>query len=385
MKLTERLYDNGHIKEFEAKVLECVKVEKGFNLVLDKTAFFPNGGGQLADGGMIDNANVLDVNEENGVIVHLVDKEFNPGDSIFGKIDWETRFRRMQNHTGEHIVCGVAHRLFGCENTGFHMGTFGITADLSVLLNDEQVRQIELEANKAVFANTKVNCFYPSESELKTLNYRSKLELTENVRLVEIEGCDLCACCAPHVLYTGEVGIIKFLEHSSNRGGTRLLLKCGLDALEDLCAKCDSVAAISASLCSPQSDIVSAVEALKQEKAKADYELEAIKRSGIKKYVERLKKSENNVCVFADEADMDGLREIVNAGKTLCGGIFGAFAVDNGGYKYCLGSESVDLRSFAKEFNSALKGRGGGRPEMIQGSLTADKQSIMDFLKAEEQ
>ncbi len=383
--MTERLYDNGHIKEFEATVLECCKAEKGYSLVLDKTAFFPNGGGQAADGGTISGAQVLDVNEENGVIIHLVDKELPAGETVCGKIDWDTRFRRMQNHTGEHIVCGVAHRLFGCENTGFHMGTFGITADLSMLLNDEQVRLIELEANKAVFANVRVNCFYPDDEQLKTLEYRSKLDLTEDVRLVEIEGYDLCACCAPHVLYTGEVGIIKILEHSSNRGGTRLLLKCGFDALEDYDFKCGSVAAISTSLCAPQSDIAQAVEGLKQEKARAEYELEAMKRSNIQKYIDRLTKSENNVCVFADEADMDLLREIVNAGKALCNGIFGAFAVDNGGYKYCLGSKMVDLRSFSKEFNLALCGRGGGRPEMIQGSVSAAKQDILAFLKADEQ
>ncbi len=383
--MTERLYDNGHVSEFEATVLECCRAEKGYNLVLDKTAFFPNGGGQAADEGIINDIKVIDVNEKDGVIYHLVSDAIDIGEKVCGKIDWDLRFRRMQNHTGEHIVCGVAHRLFGCENTGFHMGTFGITADLSILLSDEQVRLVELESNKAVFANAKINCFYPDEEQLKTLEYRSKLDLTENVRLVEIEGYDLCACCAPHVLYTGEVGLIKILEHYSHRGGTRLLLKCGFDALEDYVEKADSVAAISALLCAPQAEIVQAVEAFKQEKAKADYELDAIKRSSIKKYINRLTNSENNICVFADEADMDGLREIVNAGKPLCGGIFGAFSADKDGYKYCLGSETADMRSFAKEFNKELNGRGGGRPEMIQGSVSADKKMILEFLKADEQ
>ncbi len=383
--MTERLYDNGHIREFEASVLECIKTENGYLLVLDKTAFFPNGGGQTADGGNINGAQVLDVNEEQGVIYHLVGRPFSVGQKVHGEINWDERFRKMQNHTGEHLVCGVAHRLFGCENTGFHMGTFGITADLSVLLNDEQVRRIEAEANRAVFANAPVRCFYPDANQLETLDYRSKLDLTENVRLVEIEGYDLCACCAPHVLTTGEIGIIKILEHSSNRGGTRLLLKCGFDALEDYIKKSDSVAAISASLCAKQDEISEAVEALKAEKLRAEYELEGIKRQALKKYTENLKPCDANACVFADEADMDGLREIVNSGKTLCKGIFAAFSKDNTGYRYCLGSESVDLRAFAKEFNRSLNGRGGGRPEMIQGSINATKQEIISFLNAEEQ
>ncbi len=383
--MTERLYDNGHIKEFDAAVIECTECEKGYLLALDKTAFFPAGGGQAADEGTINGEKVLDVFEKDLIIYHLVSKPFVVGDIVHGKIDWQTRFVRMQNHTGEHLVCGVAHRLFGCENTGFHMGTFGITADLSILLDSEQVREIERLANKAVFDNVPVRCFYPDEQQLKTLDYRSKLDLTENVRLVEIKGYDLCACCAPHVLNTGEIGMIKILEHSSNRGGTRLLLKCGWDAYEDYCKKAESTAAVSASLCAKQDEISQAVEALKKEKAKLDYELEEIKRRALSKYISRLKATENNVCIFADDADSDGLREIVNAGKELSSGVFAAFASDSNGYRYCIGSKTTDLRAFAKEFNSALNGRGGGRAEMIQGSVTAGKNEILDFLSAEEQ
>ena len=383
--MTERLYDNGHIKEFDAKVLECEKTPNGYRLTLDRTAFFPNGGGQAADSGTISGARVLDVNEENLTVIHTVDKAFEPGETVHGVIDWEQRFSRMQNHTGEHLVCGVAHRLYGCENTGFHMGTFGITADLSVLLTEEQVRLIELEANKAVFENVPVTVFYPDENKLKTLDYRSKLDLTENVRLVKIEGYDLCACCAPHVLRTGEIGLIKILEHSSNRGGTRLLLKCGYDALDDYNEKCQSVSAVSASLCAKQEEIAAAVEALKAEKAKLDYELEAMKIQQLNKYINRLKPCENNVCVFADEADSDGLREIVNKGKELCSAVFAAFSADANGFRYCIGSNSTDLRAFAKGFNSALNGRGGGRPEMIQGSVCAKKEDILLFLNATEQ
>ncbi|MBR6619282.1 MAG: hypothetical protein IKK85_02965 [Clostridia bacterium] len=382
--MTQRLYDNGHIKEFEAVVAACNKSEKGYEVILDKTAFFPNGGGQLADGGTINGIAVLDVNEKGTDIVHTVEKEIAVGSTVYGAIDWETRFNRMQNHTGEHIVCGVAHRLYGCENTGFHMGTFGITCDLSVLLNEEQIRKIETEANRAVFENVPVTVFYPDKEELNTIDYRSKLDLTENVRLVRIEGYDLCACCAPHVLNTGEVGLIKILEHYSHRGGTRLLMKCGWDALKDYNEKCRSVAAVSASLCAKQNEIAQAVETLKAEKAKLDYELEAIKLSQLNKYINRLQQSENNVCVFADEADSDGLREIVNKGKELCTAIFAAFSADATGYKYCIGSNSVDLRGFAKEFNSALNGRGGGRPEMIQGSVAAEKEKIIAFLNATE-
>ncbi len=384
MIVTKRLYDDGHIKEFDATAVACVPSEKGFLLELDQTAFFPNGGGQLADDGTINGITVRDVIEENGRILHLVDSCFDVGETVQGIINWDVRFGRMQNHTGEHIVCGVAHSLFGYENTGFHMGTFGITADLSGPLTEEQVRKIEYLSNKAVFDNVEVTCFYPSESELETIEYRSKLDLTEDVRLVRIEGYDLCACCAPHVKHTGEIGIIKILSHQSHRGGTRLLLKCGFDALEDYCGRCASISAISASLCAKENEVAEAVEHLKDEKARLDYHIEQLNKEKTLKYIKRFKETESNVCVFTDDLDSDGLRETVNAGKLLCSGIVGVFVQSDDGYKYCLGSNTVNLSAFAKQFNAALCGRGGGRPEMIQGSVKASKEEILEFLSAEE-
>lgn len=385
MILTKRLYDNGHIREFDSIVTECVPTENGWNIVLEATAFFPNGGGQLADEGTLGDAAVKDVNEIDGKIYHLTDREFSVGSEVHGVIDWSVRFPRMQNHTGEHIVCGIAHKLFGYENTGFHMGTFGITADLSGPLTEDEVRKIELIANEAVFNNVPVTCFYPTEQELKTIEYRSKLDLTEDVRLVKIEGYDLCACCAPHVLFTGEIGLIKILSHQSHRGGTRLLLKCGYDALEDYCTRCASVSAVSSLLCAKEHEIAQAVEQLKEEKARLDFEIDRLNKEKTEKYIRRLKPSQGNVCVFADDADGDGLREIVNAGKELCEGIFGAFSASETGYKYCLGSKNINLSAFAKQLNAALNGRGGGKPEMIQGSVIASKDEILEFLSATEQ
>ena len=111
MIITQRLYDDGHIKEFDALVCECNARENGFETILDKTAFFPNGGGQLADSGTLNGFKVVDVNEVDGKIIHLTECEFNVGDIVHGVIDWDIRFSRMQNHTGEYIVCGVAHKL----------------------------------------------------------------------------------------------------------------------------------------------------------------------------------------------------------------------------------------------------------------------------------
>jgi alanyl-tRNA synthetase len=246
------------------------------------------------------------------------------------------------------------------------------------------VVRLETRANEIVAQCHPVRGYYPDAAALAAMEYRAKLTLTENVRIVEITDVDLCACCAPHVKRTGEVGLIKILSHQSHRGGTRLLLKCGFDALEDYCSRCASISAISASLCAKENEVADAVERLKEEKAKLDYQIEQLNKEKTLKYIKKFKTTDSNVCVFTDDLDADGLRETVNAGKLLCSGIVGVFVQAENGYKYCLGSNTVNLSAFAKQFNAALGGRGGGKPEMIQGSVTASKKEILEFLSAEE-
>ena len=192
-------------------VLSCEEKDDKYLITLDKTAFFPEGGGQYADKGSLSEANVLDVQIKDEIIYHLTDKPLNMGETVTGEIDWDTRFSRMQNHTGEHIVSGVIHNLYGYNNVGFHMNDRFITLDTDGPLNEQDIAKIELEVNKVIYANKKINVVYPSADELSNYDYRSKLDITENVRLVEIEDTDLCACCAPHVAKTGEIGIIKII------------------------------------------------------------------------------------------------------------------------------------------------------------------------------
>ena len=231
---TIKLYENdSYIKNFSATVVSCEEKDGAYSVVLNQTAFFPEGGGQDADKGKINDADVLDVQIKNDVIYHKVNKPFNVNEEVTCTLDWETRFSRMQNHTGEHIVSGVIHSLFGYNNVGFHMNDTLVTLDVDGPLSDEDIKKVELKANNAIYENKSIKAIYPTAEELPDYDYRSKLDITEGVRLIEIEDYDLCACCAPHVAKTGEIGIIKIVSYIPYKKGTRIEMLCGALALND--------------------------------------------------------------------------------------------------------------------------------------------------------
>lgn len=384
MEKTIKLYDkDSHMYEFSARVMSCVKSDKGFETVLDRTAFFPEGGGQSADEGTINGIRVTDVQiDKNGIITHTLEAELPAGTEVKGETDRELRFRRMQNHTGEHIVSGIIHRLFGYNNVGFHMGSECVTLDLDGPLTRDDLDRVEMLANRAVCENVAVRAEYPSAEVLENLDYRSKIDLTENVRIVTIEGYDVCACCAPHVDRTGEIGVIKLLDAIRYKGGTRINMLSGYDALEDYNARYKSTAAVSVLLKSKQSEIKEAVERILEE---LNSEKQA--QTELKKKLIRLKKAsiqptDGNLVLFEESMDMLNLRILVNETIELCGGICAAFSGnDADGYSYVIASKTVPMRAKSKEINSALCGRGGGSDEMIQGSVKASAEEIRAYFE----
>lgn len=384
--MTEKLYyTDSHLKQFEAKVLSCTEGKDCFELVLDKTAFFPEGGGQLADTGYIGEARVLDVQEKNGDITHYVNQCVEPGTICICVLDWEQRFRRMQNHSGEHIVSGLVHKKYGFSNIGFHMGHDAITIDFDGELSLKQLAEIEKDANCAVAANYNVVAEFPTSEKLKTLEYRSKLELTENVRIVTIENVDVCACCAPHVSRTSEIGIIKILGAERRRRGgegTRVTLLCGLDAYEDYVIKQNNASAISVMLSAKPNETADAVRRVMSEQEKLKARIAALSNELAAFRAEAIEETEGNVCIFDDVLDEPALREIVNEAVKKCGGIAAVFSGnDETGYRYIIGSRNVDLKAASGEINKALNGRGGGRKEMIQGSCALDRESITAYIE----
>ena len=381
--MTEKLYyTDSHIHEFSARVLSCEKAKKGFAVVLDKTAFFPEGGGQPADTGIIGPAAVRDVQEQNGEIFHYTDQALTPGEEYACALDWEQRLCRMQNHSGEHIVSGITHKLYGFDNVGFHMGAECMTIDFSGELSWEQLTEIETLANQAVRDDLPVKTCFPGPEALSQMEYRSKLELTRDVRIVEIPGTDRCACCAPHVKRTGEIGLIKLLSAERHRGGVRIELVCGMDALRECRLMQENVTAVSGLLSAKRAKSAAAVERVLAEQAKLKERVAELSMALARLKAERFGYTEGNICVFDKVLDEVALRELVNLLVEKCGGMAGAFSgSDETGYMYIIGSKNIDLRSHSREINAAINGKGGGTAEMIRGRASTSAENIQKIMK----
>ena len=381
--MTEKLYyTDSHIHEFSARVLSCEKAKKGFAVVLDKTAFFPEGGGQPADTGIIGPAAVRDVQEQNGEIFHYTDQALTPGEEYACALDWEQRLCRMQNHSGEHIVSGITHKLYGFDNVGFHMGAECMTIDFSGELSWEQLTEIETLANQAVRDDLPVKTCFPGPEALSQMEYRSKLELTRDVRIVEIPGTDRCACCAPHVKRTGEIGLIKLLSAERHRGGVRIELVCGMDALRECRLMQENVTAVSGLLSAKRAKSAVAVERVLAEQAKLKERVAELSMALARLKAERFGYTEGNICVFDKVLDEVALRELVNLLMEKCGGMAGAFSgSDETGYMYIIGSKNIDLRSHSREINAAINGKGGGTAEMIRGRASTSAENIQKIMK----
>ena len=378
MEKTIRLFDTApYGTQFDATVLSCEREGDGFDIVLDRTLFFPEEGGQSADTGTLGGIPVTGVSECGGVIRHRVDAPLPVGETVTGELDFAARFRKMQNHTGEHILSALAHTLFGLRNVGFHLGTQDVTADFDGELRDAQVLQMETRANEIVAECRPVRGYYPATAALAHMEYRAKLALAENVRIVEIEGVDLCACCAPHVANTGEIGMIKILSHERYKGGTRLHFRCGYDALDAYRADLAQVKQISKALSVKQGEIAEGVARLQGECEQLRIVLAAAKRELLACKLEKIEATEGNLVLFETDADANTLRYLVSGALPKCKGLCAAFSgADGAGYKYVIAANGTDLRALSKEINAALNGRGGGSPQMIQGSCNATRDQI---------
>jgi len=381
--LTEKLYySDGHLSRFTARVTSCEKEDGVWAVKLDRSAFFPGGGGQEADEGVLSDMKLLGLREEGEDIVHLTPAPLEPGALVEGRIDWPLRFSRMQGHSGEHILSGTVHRLFGYDNVGFHMGEEAITIDFSGELSREDLSRAELEANRAIWRDVPVRTLLPTPGELAAMDYRSKKELTGQVRIVEIEGVDLCACCAPHVSHSGEVGLLKIIDSMRHRGGTRLTLLCGEAALLDYEALHENNAAVSAALSAKRLETGGAIARVMAEQEERRAELTKLKRELLQLKAAALRPTEGSICIFESDIDMITLRELVNAGSELAGKVCAGFAGTDGDYKYIIGSRTVPLRARAKEINAAIDGRGGGSDAMIQGTSRARREDIERYFNA---
>lgn len=381
---TEKLfYQDSHMQEFDAVVLACEERKDGFGIVLDRTAFFPEGGGQFGDTGWLNEMPVIDTKEKKGIIYHVTGTAMEVGTKVHGKLDFAKRFDRMQQHTGEHILSGIVHSLYGYDNVGFHLGEELTTLDFNGELTKEQVQDVEIQANQAVFANLPVKILYPDKAALAELDYRSKIEIEGQVRIVEIPGVDLCACCAPHVDTTGEIGLIKILSCNRHRGGCRMVMVSGMRALMDYQHKQHSVTEVSVALSAKPENIADAVLRVKKQQMKLRENLNRIQATYLKEKLDAVSSKDTAVLIFEEELDTPAVRNFVNDAMGISDGICGAFVGnDQDGYHYIIGSNKKDVRVLARVLNEQFNGRGGGKPEMVQGSLMGDEAAIRAAITA---
>ncbi len=382
--MTERLYyADPYMRNFSAQVSSCAKTQGGFEVVLDRTAFYPEGGGQPGDRGRIGGVAVLDTQERDGEVLHLCQDPIEIGTSVEGEIDWQRRFDLMQQHSGEHMVSGIIHALYGYNNVGFHMGSEIITIDLSGEMDAQQIREVERIANEAIWADEEVEISYPDEDTLRTLPYRSKKELTGEVRIVKIGQTDLCACCGTHVRRTGEIGLIKLLSFQKFREGVRIEMLSGRRAYEYVSAIVEQNHENVTLLSAKPLETSAAVQRLQAELAAEKYRRVGI-REKLHGYIAKSHAGDGDVLIFEDELEGDELRRLADAVAAHCGGLCSAFSGnDEKGYKYALIIAEGDIRDRVKAMNAALNGRGGGRANFAQGSVNCTKADIERYFAGE--
>ena len=379
---TEKLYyADPFLKEFTATVLDCQAGKNGYTVTLDRTAFYPEGGGQPADHGTLDGAAVTDVHEKNGVIFHNVDRAVEIWKTVSGFIDWARRFDHMQQHSGEHICSGLICGRYGCDNVGFHMGTDIVTIDFNADIPWEELLEIEGQANRYIQEDHPIDIQFHRGAELDAIDYRSKKPLEGDVRIVAFPGADCCACCGTHVLRSGQVGLVKFLSVQKFREGVRIELLCGQRALDYLSRTWEQAKTIGQHLSVKPMDAASAVERL-------EGELSALKMrcAGLEEAVfagiAAEQAGKGNVLLFQPPMKPDSVRKLADAVSKACGGLAAVFAGEGSHYAYALGrADGQDISAAVKALNGALHGRGGGRNGFAQGSVEAAQSAIEAFFK----
>ena len=380
---TQKLYYlDAHQKTFTAAVLSCVPGKHGYDVVLDRTCFYPEGGGQPGDTGSLSGVRVTDTHERGDEIVHFCDAPLAVGETVEGTIDYDRRFSFMQLHSGEHILSGIVHRRFGYENVGFHMGTDFVTIDFSGMLGPDDLAAVEAEANEWIWKNIPIRITWPSPDELAAIPYRSKKELTGQVRIVTIPGADICACCGTHVSNTGEIGLLRIFSCVRFHDGVRLELLCGRRALRYLRALTEQNRQVSGLLSAKPLETAGAVQRLLDAEGALKLRAASLEDAAFTQKAQALA-GNGNVLLFEPAMSPDSVRRLTDLVMTACGGRAAVFAgSDAEGYKYAVGEADGDLRQFVKELNAELHGRGGGKPFFAQGSVAASRAGIEAFFAA---
>ena len=382
MKTNKLFYADTHLVEFSAVVVDCFEGKQGFEIELDRTAFYPEGGGQAADKGTLNGISVIHVHEDGDRVLHRMEKPLAVGESVRGVIDYDHRFDLMQQHTGEHIVSGLINARYGHHNVGFHMGWESITIDFDGMIPMEDLPEIERLANEAIYKNVPMHIWTPSAEELPDVAYRTKRQLPWPVRIVEVPGYDSCACCGLHVARTGEIGLIKLFSMVKFRQGVRIEMLCGKRAFDFLSRSHEQNRQVSGAF---SAKILETGEAAR----KMNELLEAQKRR-IGELENRIFRADAERCagkgdtlILREGLDSVGVRKLADLTADCCGGTAAVFSeTADGSFAYCLICKGGDLRAFNKEMTAALNGRGGGKPECQMGTVRCTKAALTQHFAA---
>lgn len=381
MKTRRLYYEDCHLRQFAANVIACTQTDKGFLIELDATAFYPEGGGQPCDLGTLADANVLDVREEGETVLHLCDNPLPIGVSVTGIINWHRRFDFMQQHTGEHIVSGILHKMFGCHNVGFHIGADVVTIDFDVLIPPEVLSEVEKQANQAIYNNLPVRCWYPSPEDLPNVTYRTKRELPWPVRIVQIPEYDTCACCGVHTALTGEVGIIKLLSCVKFHQGVRMEMVCGSRALDLLSKVYEQNKLVCKAFSAKLLETGAAAQRMNESLAAEKFRATALEKQ-LLDIIAAGYAGQKDVTHFASGLAPATVRELAERICNLCDGTVSVFSGDDKtGYTLCIASKAGLAQELGRSLCQQLGGKGGGKPGFFQGSIPGSKEQILKILQ----
>jgi alanyl-tRNA synthetase len=384
--MTEKLYDkDSHQTQTTAQVTACESVEGGFEVLLDQTVLFPEGGGQPCDTGWIGDARVLSCREEHGEVVHTTDRALTVGETALVRLDWARRFDFMQQHTGEHLLSFAFYKLFEAANIGFHLALDYATIDFDKPLSREQIAEAELLANSYVWRNLPVTAtFYDSEEDVKSLPLRKHAEgLTAPIRIVSIEDADMCTCCAPHCALTGEIGSIFVVDAAGYKGGTRVTFLCGERALKRHRTEHDDLDAIGRRFSTARENAVSAVAklsdeygALKRRERELAKELNGFLSNELRANAKQAGKYRVSVRLFSG-MDAGRLKDLAQCAAEP-GMIAALFSQQEGKLNYVLACGEkfpLDVGELIPAVNAATGGKGGGRGTLAQGMAQSDSDA----------
>ena len=375
METLKLYYEDCHMQTFSANVLSCTQNEKGWQVVLDATAFYPEGSGQACDLGSLNDARVLDVQEQGEQIVHLCDKPLTG--TVLGQIDWVRRFDLMQQHSGEHILSGLIHEKFGYHNVGFHIGTDMMEVDFDGPITWEELTELEEKANRAVWKNLPIRCSYPAPEVLPTIPYRSKKALEHPVRIVEVPGYDICACCGVHTAFTGEVGIIKVVSCVKFHQGVRIQMLCGNRAYRYLCQVQEQNRQVSQLFSAKPLETGAAASQFQQQLANEKFRTTSLQKR-LFAAIAAGYAGKGRVIHFEEELTAAGVRELTDKIAALCGDTAAVLSgTDETGYNVCI--LGVNAKELGAALTAAFPGRGGGKPGTFQGSVQATKTQLLAF------